>query len=661
MGARLATLKDARRGRHISVSTNVRDLDELPLDHTMDTSASGTKGRPAASSDSDGSCSRQAEREPAYNSVDSQSSTRQQQQWLEAVMIPASDIPPADDVVFPWAPPTYSSLSIGGTAPTAPWSTIPPPPRSALSAVPAEPDDPLVAAARHNQTRSFHRLPDGVLLGIMGHLDIPSVECLRRVSRKFPPLTAEFVRLSRHFAYSVRGSISRSGPFPWPRFEGMEGAGSLKNGELVRRLDRDRYCAGCLQTREALDWLERVGGLRKRYKCSVCCVSHPACLFSLAQRRQDTPGRRCIAHEGYTRICSHKTVWWSDVLKILERERPADPPVFEGLPVVNALQCWDVSHRTECGGPGEGAYVERVSRFCREQDRTSSDHSWYPSLYITKDPNPITGASQALVMSWHIHIPLGRLGEWPPTASTLRRRFAELSENAGRFITLTTQPQSQGIPELRCFDPNDCDCVYFEGSEDLVDWRPYRPLQQVVGTHVNRDGACSKCHLDPARRLVQFPYRQRPSPSTRDRNLDRISSGQALRCRENPETCRVAERNHRTRVRYAARKSLHKAGEYAICARLCHGDEGCIRVEYLRTVAHPLPHDGDIPMSWYQSLDPDSYNLTSDAESYGIYWCREPGCRNYYQSSPRGFDTFLSGYRHLPGRDRMAPMKYHFK
>lgn len=61
----------------------------------------------------------------------------------------------------------------------------------------------------------------------------------------------------------------------------------------------------------------------------------------------------------------------------------------------------------------------------------------------------------------------------------------------------------------------------------------------------------------------------------------------------------------------------------------------------------------DVPASWYLSLDPDSYGLTRDAEGYGVYWCREPECCNYYRGSP-GFNRLILGYRHIQGEEEEA-------
>jgi hypothetical protein len=74
----------------------------------------------------------------------------------------------------------------------------------------------------------------------------------------------------------------------------------------------------------------------------------------------------------------------------------------------------------------------------------------------------------------------------------------------------------------------------------------------------------------------------------------------------------------------------------------CGGILNCIGVTYKRAIPlGPCRHcykDGmkrhGLPpsyASWYMALYPDSYLLRQDHESYGIYWCFDKNCRNYYQ------------------------------
>lgn len=648
MGAHLTKSKDPGRGRgrptNVSNDTDVHvraAADELPSYDVNTTRTYGTDDGNDGEDETDKPAPDNSKTNGGYGShghpspITTVGNTSIYGTW-----------PPAND----HNPPAYTSLDIGGGVPPY----LAEPSTHAASGVPAEPDDPLVAAARHNQAQPFHALPDVVLFGILSRLDNTSVECLRRVARKFPPLAAEVVR-TRDFFQRDMGVPPRQGPFPWPRLRRMKSDWSAEGRALARLLDRDRYCADCLGARAAPDWRARVSSLGRYLECSACDAAHPACLFSRKQRRARR--RRCIAHEGYVRICSHEggIVRWEDVqIGFLYDEMDAkDPPTF-----FNGVRCWDRSHGTQCGGPDGDKRPENLSVHCEIPEHADKDEN-YPALRVIRDGGPNNEDEKSLCMEWAAHIPLGRLGEWPPTASSLRRHLTKLQDNAGRFMTMTTQPQMQ-LPELRCFDPNDCDCVYFEGSED-VDWRPYRPLQQR--DMPGKDVVFSKCYLDPVRRLVSFPQRRRLSPATGDGH-ERLSSRPIRMCEPGAPQCLLAETGHMSRFFPVVSDARYGPGLLSIRASLCHSKSPCIRVSYRRYLAKPLPYIASsrgIPASWYLSLDPHSYGLTTDAEGYGVYWCREPKCCNYYRGSP-GFSRLLLGYIQLQGEEEvfLEPLEYHW-
>lgn len=106
----------------------------------------------------------------------------------------------------PQRPPSYSALFPHNR----PESQTPTPPGM----------DPLTAAAWHNKIHSpIHRLPDHVLTQIIDILDNSGVECMRRVTRRFPPLCEEII-FDRPRAFFPTDSI-RDGPFAWPCLRSM--------------------------------------------------------------------------------------------------------------------------------------------------------------------------------------------------------------------------------------------------------------------------------------------------------------------------------------------------------------------------------------------------------------------------------------------------------
>lgn len=146
--------------------------------------------------------------------------------------------------------------------------------------------------------------------------------------------------------------------------EGLRGALPHDRTQLRRLLDRDRYCGDCRRGDDAgaadadapcgTGARARVAQLRRYMHCSACAADHPACLFSRAQRLEGAHRRRCIAHEGYLRICGHGggVVRWGDLLRV-ERNKAAGAGA--GAPAEISVQCRDGSHVLLCPGAGAGA------------------------------------------------------------------------------------------------------------------------------------------------------------------------------------------------------------------------------------------------------------------------------------------------------------------
>lgn len=220
----------------------------------------------------------------------------------------------------------------------------------------------------------------------------------------------------------------------------------------------------------------------------------------------------------------------------------------------------------------------------------------YPILKI------ITGD---ITIYWTAHLPLEPT-ELPLTAATLRPRLAELRDNIGRFICPPIAP-GINLPELTCLDSNICDCIHFQGSQN-VDWK-------LCSTPETKTGG----HTDPTKRL-SLPNSPR-------------RSGQSSR-QELSDECEFDRRNH---------IAWFLAGEYGpgdsrIKIGSCHSAGLCLVVGYSREI--PARFEGNLHPYWYQALDPDSYNLTADIDGFGVYWCRQEQCCNYYRRVP-GFSRII--------------------
>lgn len=527
--------------------------------------------------------------------------------------------------LFPWAPPTYSSVfdhartkSFSNPEHTKPFAL----------------DDPIVASAQQNQTRPLYILPAGVLIKIIEKLDDVSIECFRRAARKFSPLCAEVI----FCRYPERDYAGFSmGPCPWPTDLSLR-RNAVATAQFLRSLDKDRYCRGCLMARRAAEWKNRVARLREYLHCSACRAEHPACLFS-AEERVKSHRRHCIGHQGYMRICGHDEgiIKWSDVLHLVQNRKTAKKPGH--CPQVR-WQCTDKSHLSACGVPEDALSREEAPEQCG-LDPLNETRRLFPTLE--------TDQQNSIHVVWSVHLPLGRLGEWPPTARILRRHLGEIRANAGRFIFPTTTPVTK-LPELRVFDPNECDCVHFEGSEDL-DWRPYRPVSDWLEPQ-----KC--CANNPESRLVPLPHLLDISPSNMQL-LRQAASSRPIKVCVGSGRCELKDREHLTHSRWLPRYS---ETDWSMSAVLCHNTSPCLRLNYFRALNEAISADGKQMMrDWYRALDTESYDLVRDEEGFEVFWCREPHCRNNYGSCP-DFDALVSGafypYENVPESQQLM---YHRK
>lgn len=472
--------------------------------------------------------------------------------------------------------------------------------------------EPLVEAMWLNQAISnLTRLPDNVLRNLIRNLDNCGVECLRRVSRRFIPLCDEEI-LARPHTHQPKSKLKdHGGPHAWPRFKVFSGpwndSAAGERQRLLQLLARDWYCEGCRGARDAPDWDRRVERLTRFLYCHPCKAEHPACLFSAQQRQSTTSRRRCIAHEGYFRLCQHNEgiVRWSEISRIRQR-------LSEGVEDRGAykIRCEDISHvvptaHTGTQKSGETIFLPGCNVYnCIER----------PSPEIRVD-------GPRIWLHWTTHLQVERNGRHL-TAADLRRRIPEIRERGGRFlcpaITFT-----EDVPEMRCFDPNDCDCVLLQGQDNV---------RFQSGSSLKSERVC---RLSPSRRL--FSSYQSSSLRFASFLVDgvrRLLPTNKLGFRKK---CASSEKAHRARLDFHI--SIGH-GRSDVKRWPCHAGDCCLVFEYSRVLV--IGPDGAIGAQWYQALDPDSYSLTEDEEGFGIYWCRQKECRNYHVRVP-GFSRIVRG------------------
>lgn len=471
--------------------------------------------------------------------------------------------------------------------------------------------DPLIEAMWHNQTVSdLPRWPDNVLRSVIRNLDSCGLECLRRVSRRFTPLCDQEI-LTRPRTYKPRWEHKdRGGPFAWPRFKVFSGpwedGAAAERQRLLQLLARDWYCKGCREAREAPDWDQRVRRLTRYLYCYGCDAGHPACLFS-AQQRVAPSRRRCIAHEGYIRLCQHDEgiVRWSDILRIRKR-------LEEGIKNKEDLEirCEDISHVVPCAHAGTQRAGQRIF------DPHCSDN------HCIEQPSPTLSVDGSSIrLSWTAHLPVEPNGG-QLTAVSLRPRIAEIRESGGRFL-YPTVTFSRDMPEMRCFDPNDCDCVSLEGHGNVK----LRPSSSLNSKRV--------CRLNPSRQLYSMCPSSSSSPSWSAAPLAHGIQRLLLAPRKK---CGLSPKRHTARLELTGNSS--GPGCSNVQCWPCHSGDSCLVLDYTRRLR--FDRAGAIDIQWYQALDPDSYSLTEDEQGFEIYWCSQNECRNYHGRLP-GFSRIVRG------------------
>ena len=173
---------------------------------------------------------------------------------------------------------------------------------------------------------------------------------------------------------------------------------------------------------------------------------------------------------------------------------------------------------------------------------------------------------------------------------------------------------------MRCFDPNECDCVSLQGLEKVKlqsgsSWNPERVCRPNIPRQL--EPSCPSLSLSSA------------APGTR----------QLLRTHnsDSPRTCESFRKRHAARWYFSS--SFDPAQSKVTCWP-CHASDSCLIMDYTRVLT--IGRVGCVGQQWYQALDPDSYSLTDDEEGFEIYWCRQKEYRNCYGRSP-GFSRIVRG------------------
>jgi hypothetical protein len=433
-----------------------------------------------------------------------------------------------------------------------------------------------------------------------------TVECLRRCSRTFLRLFPAICTSNSTLEFSVGSMVG----FPWP--VSTTPLSAEENSALLSLLARDEYCADCLTARQSPNWKTRITVLAKTYlRCSACNADHPACLFSSRHRQIKASIRVCIGHQGNLRLCEHRTVSWSMVVSEAEIWRRARTPTSEWLSSSHGfsslMTCMSDSHKRLCG-PEPGLVDRFLTLVGDDPDQEYMDKHWWccpfrPTIRLGFRAG--LGVRTALVVKrlWSGHMPLTRRRDGCYDAQELNDGLKQMYRVQGHY----TCPQIKPGPVAgeRLCDPTRCNCVYYAGLEET---RWPRPPVKREGEAVCREhgvlglGPPGIAHKHQRKEVLG-------NPGIKGQCYYESSSGIPP---------------------FQGCHDLHYADILG-----CEVESNCVVVSYSSCVVILLDesdrHVGAMDANWYQALDPDSYGLTEDVEGFGVYWCKDRGCKNYYR------------------------------
>lgn len=446
--------------------------------------------------------------------------------------------------------------------------------------------NPLIAAALHNATHSLLlRLPEELLLQIMETLlHYPTaIQCLRRTSRVF----------LRLYCSSVFGHTHN--PFISPRvqrqlwLEPSETHYRRQRSQLLQLLDRDTegYCNTCRSRRTAFSWKYRLRALLEdRLWCIGCSRTHPRVLFSPKERKHYA--RVCIGREGYVRLCEHKTLNWSDVgtiAPLVAEER--HPSAY------HIVTCDHESHYPQCHNDSQ-AGIFTANSIIKPQARVVH----------------VRGRLETLVMEWQGHLLIDTPANQATSPSSVHQQLQKWRKGAAISIAPILAPGR--LPEMNCFDPNVCSCLDYTDLEKVPGW--HAPCE----VHLGR----SSCRFHPKHQLQ----------AVRSQSPIEIINNQGGQIDEP-----ASPKSHSTEVQTTGNDNRGTSRIKISLSPCVTGNARCLAINYRREIEVNvlgeciLPYHHNVPPTWFQALDPASCALTEDKETYGIFWCDEPGCINYYE------------------------------
>lgn len=215
-------------------------------------------------------------------------------------------------------------------------------------------------------------------------------------------------------------------------------------------------------------------------------------------------------------------------------------------------------------------------------ERNPKAMSAFPKLSLV-----LQGSGQA-ILSHTSHLDLSGHDEEAVTAEAFRAHIRELRKGPAGYIVPEYAPGI--LPELRAFDPSRCGCLLYPGLQ------PHR-------------GDCEK-HV-ASRSLFS-----RVSEGQNSIEVSFASCEFGGRCLKVTHTRMIYFRTGMALRMLKVNKPEQVRGEPCDSMwKLARAVDACA---------------GAVSYNWYGALDPASYNLTLDRESFRITWCDDPQCINYH-------------------------------
>ena len=409
----------------------------------------------------------------------------------------------------------------------------------------------------------------------MKELSPLGIQCLKRVFRLFLRLYCSPAFSNIHQGTEGPGVYAHWYESKYERFPSKQ---------LTDLLNKDimEYCRDCQQRRSKWDWGKKLSSLTMDYlHCSGCNVDHPTCLFSKAQRLKLSKNRICIGREGFVRLCDHYVITWNEVINIaleLRKLNTSSATVF-------LKDCKYISHAPQ------HMHSEIISGVNLEM------------LLPTVKVSGCRNENIKVDLEWLGYLDLSRTGfnedgyNKIATPTLIRQELEKFRQGAAEYIAPEFSPGR--LTEMNCFDPNRCSCLRYAGVEQLPHGWQLTPCQ----------GIQVACREDPSNNIL-WPLR-----SFQDNNFP-MGKGRI-------EAHDVA---------------VYTTGLSPTSVVMIRMEPYCKESQHLRISYHrratilPVGSCYDrVSWVWCQMLDPDSYSLTDDMETFGIFWCWQKGCRNYYK------------------------------